>query len=368
MPSAQRSRRHWRTSAWSGTATARARTRWSRAASTTSRGCDLYIGILGLRYGHVPGRPFRNPKKLSITELEYRHAGAKGIPRHVFLKDENSIPYPQTDARTKEHPPERIEAFRASASKEQRAAMFTSIAELREHVLKAFNEFAQKQSAGTRAAPRPRSAARARSNDAVRQGYVDWLRDECEKVVLLGLDLRDRQNVRLGQVYVPALTPVQAEPGSRTSSRRGSRERSREPLLHRLGRQSLYVPGAPGSGKSTFCRWLALLTASGGVPPHSPGVPEEFAETMPGALRGRFPFLCQLRQWASDARWLAGNGQWVHKQLEDGLAAWIDAAHPGGLTSPAFREALHRKRCVLIFDGVDEIPERTDDHYPRRNS
>jgi hypothetical protein len=43
--------------------------------------CDLYLGILGLRYRHVPGKPFRNPQKLSITELEYRHAGEKGITR-----------------------------------------------------------------------------------------------------------------------------------------------------------------------------------------------------------------------------------------------------------------------------------------------
>ena len=34
-------------------------------------------------------------------------------------------------------------------------------------------------------------------------------------------------------------------------------------LLQRLGEESLYVPGAPGSGKSTFCRWLALLAAGG---------------------------------------------------------------------------------------------------------
>lgn len=244
--------------------------------------------------------------------------------------------------------------------------MFTSTAELRERVIKAFNEFAQKKSR-PRAAPRPRPTAGPPSNDAVCHGYVDWLRDECEKVVLLGLDLRDRRNVRLGQVYVPALTSIQAEPGSRASSRSRFLEPSHEPLLHRLGRQSLYVPGAPGSGKSTFCRWLARVTASGGVPPHSPGLPEEFAETMPRALHGSFPFLCLLRQWASDARWLAGNGQWLQKQLEDGLAAWIDAARPGGLTSSAFREALQRKRCVLIFDGVDEIPERTDNHYPRRN-
>jgi hypothetical protein len=59
--------------------------------------CDLYIVILGLRYGPIAGRPFSNPKKLSITELEYRHAGSRKIPRLVFLKDESVIPVTATD-------------------------------------------------------------------------------------------------------------------------------------------------------------------------------------------------------------------------------------------------------------------------------
>lgn len=271
--------------------------------------------------------------------------------------------------RTKEHPPEKIEAFRLSAGGEQRGARFTSIPELREHVLKAFNAFKEKHESRSEPKLRPGATADRPSNDDVRQRYVAWLRAECEKIVLLGLDLRDRQNVRLGQVYVPALTPFQSEPTTGKSTRRQPAERQRqdEPLLHRFGRESLYVPGAPGSGKSTFCRWLALAVATGEVPSRSQGLPQEFEERMPKGLSGRFPLLCQLRQWASDRRWLAGNGQWVRKQLEDALAAWIDATSPGGLTSRAFLEVLEGGTCVLVFDGVDEIPERVDEHYPRRN-
>lgn len=333
--------------------------------------CDLYIGILGLRYGYVPGKPFRNPKTLSITELEYRQAEKAGIPRLVFLKDESAIPYTLTDAKTKEHPPEKIEAFRSRASAGQRAALFSDTPQLREHVLKAFNAFKEKRvDAGKgKASRRPQATTHRSSNEAVRRGYVDWLRAECEKVVLLGLDLRDRQNVRLGQVYVPALTARQSEPRKRerAAARVDPDEHPYEPLLHRLGKESLYVPGAPGSGKSTFCRWLALSVASGEVRSPSLAVPDAFKESMPKALQGRFPFFCPLRQWASDRRWLAGNGQWTGKQLEDGLAAWIETTRPGGLTSSAFREALAGGRSVIILDGVDEIPERIDKYYPRRN-
>jgi len=48
-------------------------------------GCDLYVGIFAHRYGHIPDHD--NPDRRSITELEYRHAHARGIPRLVFLLD-----------------------------------------------------------------------------------------------------------------------------------------------------------------------------------------------------------------------------------------------------------------------------------------
>jgi hypothetical protein len=48
--------------------------------------CQLYVGIFAHRYGYVPDQD--NPERRSITELEYRHAEALGIPRLVFLLDE----------------------------------------------------------------------------------------------------------------------------------------------------------------------------------------------------------------------------------------------------------------------------------------
>ena len=45
--------------------------------------CDVYVGILGWRYGSCP--PGSN---LSYTEREYRYAGMRGLPRLVFLLDQ----------------------------------------------------------------------------------------------------------------------------------------------------------------------------------------------------------------------------------------------------------------------------------------
>ena len=44
---------------------------------------DLYIGIFAHRYGFVPDA--ENPGHRSITELEYRHAVERNIPRLIFL-------------------------------------------------------------------------------------------------------------------------------------------------------------------------------------------------------------------------------------------------------------------------------------------
>ena len=51
-------------------------------------GCDLYVLIVGHRYGFQP--PQDNPQGLSITHLEFRRAGECGIPRVALLR--TSIP------------------------------------------------------------------------------------------------------------------------------------------------------------------------------------------------------------------------------------------------------------------------------------
>ena len=109
--------------------------------------CDLYIGILGLRYGYVPDDGLRNPEKLSITELEYRQAREQGIPRLVFLKDRGAITFDLTDAGTSEHPMHRVLAFRKHVADgaEQRAAQFSTPEGLKVAVVKAVAEFKEKR-------------------------------------------------------------------------------------------------------------------------------------------------------------------------------------------------------------------------------
>jgi Domain of unknown function (DUF4062)/Tetratricopeptide repeat len=82
--------------------------------------CDLYVLILGHRYGFVPADG--NPEGLSITHLEFRRAGECGIPRVALLR--TSIP----DVRLSDmEDPARaalVLAFRAEVAHKVRPAEF----------------------------------------------------------------------------------------------------------------------------------------------------------------------------------------------------------------------------------------------------
>ena len=83
--------------------------------------CDLYVLILGHRYGFQPADD--NPDGLSITHLEFRRAGQCGIPRIALLR--TSIP----DVRVSDlEDPARaplVLGFRAEVAREVRPAEFS---------------------------------------------------------------------------------------------------------------------------------------------------------------------------------------------------------------------------------------------------
>ncbi len=107
-------------------------------------GCDLYIGIIGRRYGFIPPGETR-----SITHLEYEEARKRELPTLVFVKDDAEIKRNDDDAVTKEHPPELIESFRqqvsGGADEAARAALFKSAEDLKSHVLKAYLRLSRRQ-------------------------------------------------------------------------------------------------------------------------------------------------------------------------------------------------------------------------------
>jgi hypothetical protein len=114
--------------------------------------CDLYIGIIGLRYGFIPRKEMR-----SITELEYDTARERKVPTLVFVKDDDEIKPKFHDAVTNENPRELIETFRkrvtSGAEDAARSAPFKSTEDLKSQVLKAYFKLSRPLGEATTAFP-----------------------------------------------------------------------------------------------------------------------------------------------------------------------------------------------------------------------
>ena len=96
--------------------------------------CDVYVGVFAHRYGYVPEQG--NPQGRSITELEYRHAQAKGKPCLVFFLDP-AAPWPSTwsDAFTGDGDGgRRIRALREELGRDLLASFFATANELAQKV------------------------------------------------------------------------------------------------------------------------------------------------------------------------------------------------------------------------------------------
>ncbi|TMQ17936.1 MAG: DUF4062 domain-containing protein [Deltaproteobacteria bacterium] len=96
------------------------------ACSSDVARSDLYVGLFAWRYGHIPISD--NPSALSITEIEYRIAEKRGIPRLVFLLDEAAAwPPSSLDSHTGDgERGARIQALRAELAATRLASFFTS--------------------------------------------------------------------------------------------------------------------------------------------------------------------------------------------------------------------------------------------------
>jgi hypothetical protein len=228
----------------------------------------------------------------------------------------------------------------------------------------------QVQLSGTRTGS---AATRGSAKPPVPSEYTQWLLKRCGEVELMGLELNHGSGVRLNHVYTPLATSARFDPeSSMKAGRRGGpgdeADSKVQLLLESLDKQSLYVSGDPGSGKSTFCRWVTWLTCHGEMPQVDVAAPEEYQETFPASLRGRLPMLVRLRDFwqhlpPQGVRSLGQGG------LEQSLERWLaDQKYPG-IDWACVQGHLDAGTALLMLDGVDEVPPVRradgDQWYPR---
>jgi Domain of unknown function (DUF4062) len=100
---------------------------------------QVYIGIFALRYGFIKDDPLRNPDRLSVTELEYRHALKLGIPTLIFIaKKSHQFEEDQIDFDPEKR--EKLKRLKDELGSSVIAGFFNDPAELRSLVLQSLHE------------------------------------------------------------------------------------------------------------------------------------------------------------------------------------------------------------------------------------
>ncbi|MEO8497560.1 MAG: DUF4062 domain-containing protein, partial [Planctomycetota bacterium] len=347
---------------------------------------DVLIVIVAYRYGWVPSDQDSGQSK-SITWLECEQARADKKEVLAFLVDAEQPwdeklkeEYRLTSAlregkATQELFGEvqlalnRLADFKAWIDSSVMRAEFTTPQDLGWKVSEALRDWNQRHTTPD-TQPRDGSAAAAQP-PAFPPAYREWLLRQCADIDLVGLRLKETRYVKLNHVYVPVTTPASRDQMAAEVPQlreRLEREPKMELLLDRLNEASLYVSGAPGSGKSTFCRWVTWLTCTGAMPEPREDEPEELRERFPASLRGRLPILIRLRDFWNFLPKVTGD-ELSLAQFAQALEHWLAEKQPGDLTWPTVAAHLQHGTALVIFDGVDEVPLSQGDRdltwYPR---
>jgi hypothetical protein len=242
--------------------------------------CDIYLGIMSSRFGGDGTRE-------SGTEHEFRRAlerwGDTAQPWVLFYFNDEP---PRAKSSDENRQLTRVLEFREELERQGIVGRYAGVrgsesgffeqVDLHLRRLLQRPEFDAATSTSGRQSRKP-AAQPVSSQPIVPVDYIRWLQStRCANVDLFGLEPKHGSAAKLHSIYVPLTTAPAADNIDDAADSRSPRRAARavlepEPdrptlLLDRLGRESLYVSGAPGSGKSTFCRWVAWLACEGRLP------------------------------------------------------------------------------------------------------
>jgi energy-coupling factor transporter ATP-binding protein EcfA2 len=313
--------------------------------------CDLYVGVFAWRYGWNPPKS-QNPERISITEIEYRHALKLGKPRLLFLSDPKA-PWPPLyiDKSRK------MMRLRNDISTDRLAGLFSTPDSLVGVLAPALQQL------NDRVATAPGMDAESYFR-YLRNRYatldLDALMDpKHDELLPLRLEtvfveqhvkedpppielpkeawdlLRNRRDVHADELP-PGITPDVLAEVQQTYLAKPSR-----PALEVVGtdeNRCSIILGNPGSGKSTLLRYLLL------------SLTDPAAESrLPAALAGRLPVLIELKSYvALRARRECRNFWEYLDRLHES-----EACPAAGTTIKAYLDEQHP--AVILFDGIDEI-------------
>ena len=188
--------------------------------------------------------------------------------------------------------------------------------------------------------------------------YLKRLQHRCNALPLaaLGENATTSDEVGLEQVYIDLDTQTQVkikdeEEREKRQLQRGQNTRPLPVLEAAQQKKRMVLLGDPGSGKSSFVRYLCAWLAAN----HLQGT-----EVIP-ELAGLIPFLVTLRDLAPRLARLALADKSLAKQrialLEAVMEQWqVDLSELGATTyGEELESVLTDGKVLLIFDGLDEV-------------
>lgn len=184
--------------------------------------------------------------------------------------------------------------------------------------------------------------------------YLGYLRDATGYIEVRGLSTGDHKAHRypIGDLYIELQAAGGADPADARRQERGADN----PLCAALGNSRLVISGDPGCGKTTFLRWVAQCLAVDRL--DTPGSAAQHLGLDPAPV----PVLVQIGQWQEYINNTSGtHGAPAVPDSPDWLPVFLGAhaaEHHLGLDTEMFRHIFDGGDALILFDGLDEAPDR----------
>jgi formylglycine-generating enzyme required for sulfatase activity len=312
----------------------------------------VYIGIIAKKLGQIPKCPTRNPRNVSITELEFIEAGRLGRPILLFLMGDGH-PVLESQIELKPGNRKKLNAFRERAKKmgpdsevHRVYAEFNSLDEFKEKAAKALSDLrlAFHATPSAHAAGKETTQPVDKKHKEYAELYQAILKEELGYIRMLGLPGVESIKVNLNNdTFVPLRLSDSHENVGRVSKE--SDLLGREHILYpdaimkqafhdRRGHRMLLVIGDPGAGKTTLLKYYALCSL------------EDY--TRLGFSAPVNVFYLPLRDLVRDKE-----GRCTEK-LPGILAGWSEKHHQP-IDAEVFTDWLNYDSSLVLLDGLDEI-------------